>query len=106
MSKTGKKTVFISYSWADKSVADQVRGSIPEQFEVWIDQERIRTGDSISKAIQDGLTGSDYYVLLISEQSNRSPWVQREIASAFELANKKKLSVIPLLLKTVDVPFE
>jgi hypothetical protein len=80
--------------------------SIPDQFDVWIDRERIRAGDSVSRALQDGLAGSDYYVLLISEQSNRSPWVQKEIATAFELANDKKLSVIPILLNTVDVPFE
>ena len=106
MSTTGKKIVFISYSWNDKSVAERVRESIPKLFDVWIDKERIRPGDSISKAIQDGLSGSDYYVLLISEQSNYSRWVQKEISTAFELANKKKLSVIPILLNNVEVPFE
>jgi TIR domain len=69
-------------------------------------KEQIRPGDSISKAIQDGLSGSDYYVLLISENSISSNWVQREIATAFDLANKKKLSVIPVLLKGAEVPVE
>lgn len=51
MNTTRRKVVFISYSWNDKSVADQVRASIPDQFEVWIDKEQIRPGESISKAI-------------------------------------------------------
>jgi hypothetical protein len=34
MSTTGRKIVFISYSWNDKSVADRVREYIPEQFEI------------------------------------------------------------------------
>lgn len=106
MALPDKKKVFISYSWKDKAVADRVRDSIPDQFEVWIDSEQIAPGASISKAIQEGLSGSDYYVLLISEGSNSSPWVQREIATAFELANSKKLSVVPILLSHVAVPFE
>jgi TIR domain len=106
MRTTPRKVVFISYSWKDKSVADRVRESIPDQFEVWIDREQIGPGESVSKAILDGLNGSDYYVLLISENSVSSNWVKREIATAFELANKTKLSVIPVLLQGAEVPFE
>jgi hypothetical protein len=103
MRTTPRKVVFISYSWKDKSVADRVRESIPDQFEVWIDREQIGPGESVSKAILDGLNGSDYYVLLISENSVSSNWVKREIATAFELANKTKLSVIPVLLQGAEV---
>ncbi|MGY3558470.1 hypothetical protein ACVWXP_001739 [Bradyrhizobium sp. USDA 4463] len=106
MKTTGKKIVFISYSWKDRSTADLVRANIPDGFEVWIDHEQISPGDPISKKIQSGLTGSDYYVLLISESSLSSNWVQREIATAFDLANSKKLSVVPVLLQGADVPFE
>ena len=101
-----KKVVFISYSWKDQSIADRVRDSIPDKYEVWIDRERIQPGDSISNKIREGLTGSDYYVLLIGEQSNHSAWVKQEIATAFELANSKGLSVVPVLLNDVEVPFE
>src|SRR5690348_393741 len=98
MTSLNKKKVFISYSWKDKAIADRVRTAIPDQFEVWIDSERIAPGAHISTAIQEGLNGSDYYVLLISEAANSSIWVQREIAVAFELASSKKLSVVPILL--------
>lgn len=106
MNARSKKIVFISYSWKDASVAERIKASIPDRFEVWFDKEQIAPGDPISKAIQDGLNGSDYYVLLISENSISSPWVQREIATAVELADKKKLSVVPVLLHAVDVPLE
>jgi hypothetical protein len=78
-------------------MAERVRGSIPDQFKVWIDFERIHPGDSISTVLQNALTGSDYYVLLISENSISSKWVRQEITFAFELADRKKLSVIPVL---------
>lgn len=100
-----KKIVFISYSWKDSSVAERVRESIPDPFEVWIDKDQIRPGDSISTAIQEGLSGSDYYVILISENATSSSWVKAEIALAFDLAQKKNLSVIPILLDEVEVPF-
>jgi hypothetical protein len=106
MGATRRKHVFISYSSKDKSVAERVRESIPDQFEVWIDKERVSPGASISKAIEDGLSGSDYYVLLISENSISSMWVRQEIATAFDLANRTNLSVVPVLLQGSDVPFE
>ena len=100
-----RKHVFISYSWKDASAAEQVRNSIPSEFEVWFDKERISPGESISHAIQEGLNASDYYLLLISENSNESIWVQREIATAFELSREKKLSVVPAILQGSAVPF-
>jgi hypothetical protein len=100
------KRVFISYSWKDSAVAEQVKGAIPSQFDVWIDKERVRPGDEISKALQEGLTASDYYVILLSDNSTASYWVKREIATAFDLATKKKLSVIPVILQGAEVPFE
>lgn len=106
MTRDERKHVFISYSWKDASAAEQVRNSIPNEFEVWFDKERISPGESISHAIQEGLKASDYYLLLISENSNQSDWVQREIATAFELSREKKLSVVPALLQGSDVPFE
>lgn len=106
MTRGERKHVFISYSWKDAPAAMQVRDSIPSEFEVWFDKERIRPGESISKAIQEGLNASDYYLLLISENSNESIWVQREISTAFELSREKKLSVVPVLLQGSAIPFE
>jgi len=101
-----RKIVFISYSSANQAEAKQVRDGIPNQFEVWFDEDKIKIGDDIGQSIAEGLDGSDYYVLLISEDSNKSTWVRREIATAFELANHKKLSVIPFLLQGATVPLE
>jgi len=101
-----KKHVFISYSWKDSSVAEQVKESIPTQFEVWFDIERICPGASVSTKILEGLRASDYYIIIISESSNESNWVKREISMAFELANNKKLSVVPVLLQGSEVPLE
>lgn len=104
--KNAKKKVFISYSWKDRGIAERVKASIPNQYDVWIDDERILPGDSISHKIREGLTASDYYVVLISENSAQSSWVRAEIAAAFSLANGKHLSVVPILLQGSEVPLE
>jgi hypothetical protein len=91
-----KKKIFISYSGKDKEEVLQIREAIPKEFEVWIDEEETA----------NALTGSDYYVLVISENPTQSQWVIRELSYAFELAIKKRLSIVPLLLKQAEIPFE
>lgn len=106
MGEERKKNVFISYSWQDSSIADEVRKAIPPQFDVWFDKERVQAGDEISRKIMEGMEASDYYVVLISENSMQSNWVKREISTAFDLADSKKLSVVPLIFDSADVPLE
>ncbi len=102
-----RKKVFISYNTQDRSVANQIRNAlIHENATVWLDALDVQPGDNIATSIDEGIRGSDYFLLIISESSNRSPWVQREIATAFELSNRKMISVIPFLIADVDVPFE
>jgi hypothetical protein len=103
-----KSKVFISYSHKDKQCADQIRDAILHfaDFDVWMDALMIEPGESITSAIMQGLKESAYYVLLISENSNASVWVKREIAIAFELAKNNNIAVVPFLLEKVQVPFE
>ncbi|MFL9503486.1 toll/interleukin-1 receptor domain-containing protein [Rhodopseudomonas palustris] len=99
--------VFISYSWKDKSSAELIRNGILNiGFDTWMDVDEIEPGHSISDAIVKGLKSSDFYLVIISEQSNASSWVRREIATAIELADAKKLTPIPMLLDDAEVPIE
>jgi hypothetical protein len=108
MAEGKQSKVFISYSHKDKAYADQIRDAILlfSDFNVWMDARFIEPGDHISGKILQGLKESAYYVLLISENSNQSEWVKREISIAFELAKTKNIAVVPFLLEKVEVPFE
>ena len=102
-----KKQIFISYNQKDRNVAAQVRqvlsaGDLP----VWLDVEQVIPGDRIADKINQGLSASDYYLLLISENSNLSTWVKQELSLAFDLSAKKKITIVPLLLDDAPVPFE
>lgn len=107
-----KAQVFISYSWKDKAAADRIEEALAnDQFlsakiSIWRDVNKVQPGDHISEKILQGLQEADYFVLLVSEPSNSSQWVKREVATAVGLADNKKLTVVPVLLQPVEVPFE
>jgi hypothetical protein len=102
-----KKKLFISYSHKDDHAANTIYAGLQKHgFDVWLDVHRLVPGQSLSGQIESGLKDSDYYILLISENSNSSNWVKREIAMAIGLADKSKLAVIPILLDDAPVPFE
>jgi hypothetical protein len=102
-----RKKIFISYSQKNKNVAKQISDELKlNDLDVWIDVEQIAPGERISEKITEGMTASDYYVLLISEDSRTSKWVQSELSLAFNLSKTKKLTVVPLLLDTATIPLE
>ncbi|WP_316213756.1 MULTISPECIES: toll/interleukin-1 receptor domain-containing protein [unclassified Bradyrhizobium] len=108
MSDRKHSRVFISYSHKDRKYALQIRDAISmyAEFDVWIDAEFIDPGKPISQMIMEGIKQSDYYLLLISESSNRSDWVKRELSVAFDLAKTKHIAFVPFLLEQVEIPFE
>jgi len=105
MSENHPPKVFISYSRKDSEFAQKIYSALEqENVAVWIDCQAIGVGQSFTAAITEALNEADYYLLLISENSNKSTWVQREISAAFEQAQKRNLPVIPFLLSQADVP--
>jgi hypothetical protein len=50
------------------SVVSEIEKVIPEQYEIWHDVEKMRPGDHISTSTEHGLTGSDYFLRVISEE--------------------------------------
>jgi TIR domain len=71
-----------------------------------MDIDEIKVGDRLSRVIEQGLQSADYYLLCISESAKSSPWVQRELSFAIQLADRNKLSTIPFLMNNVDLPLE
>jgi hypothetical protein len=60
----------------------------------------------LSDKIVEGLKGSDYYLVLLSENSSKSDWVKREISLAFDLSKNKQLALVPMLIDNTEVPLE
>ena len=86
--------LFISYSRKDKKYASKLAKKLQkENFEVWID-DRINYGGQWPLAIETAIDHCEFFILIASENSYQSEWVQNEVARAKRI-NKK---IFPLLL--------
>jgi len=77
--------IFISYSHKDRDYAHRLQDALQaEGFEVWID-DRIDYGDEWPMVIQDRLDACDAFILVATEDSYKSKWVQKEVTRAQRL---------------------
>ncbi len=87
-------SVFVSYSRSDRLVAELLLQHLRYVgVTVWMDKSNLAAGEAISQSIRNALAHSDAVVVVVSEQSLRSKWVQFEIGAAIGLG-KKLLPVV------------
>jgi len=98
--------VFIAYAFKDKDFARKLTEDLKENgLRVWLAEDQIKPGDSITNKIEEGLTGSGYLIALLSRSSLESHWVQEEFKTALFREQKGKWPrVIPVLIDSVEVP--
>jgi hypothetical protein len=90
--------VFISYSTPDKTVADAVCATLEgRKIRCWIAPRDVSPGVPYAEALIEGLKGAKVFVLVFSENSNKSPQVMREVERAVD----KSLPIIPLRIEDV-----
>jgi TIR domain/CAP12/Pycsar effector protein, TIR domain len=91
---------FLSYSIGDSNfinrlVADLTISGVP----CWLDAREIRTGARIDHEIRQGLSQQDKMLLVLSQNSTRSSWVEKEVDLAFRLERERGREVVfPLRL--------
>jgi hypothetical protein len=73
---------------------------------VWIDRLHLRPGDNFQQKIHQALEEADILIVVMSENSFRSEWVQHEFATIFfqEGVSKRHRRIIPIKLDQVSVP--
>ena len=75
--------VFISHSSGDKAIAEKIAHHlIANGLQVWYDDWEILVGHDIVDKVYDGIRNSRFLLVLLSEKSVRSNWVQQEINAA------------------------
>ncbi|EMJ96681.1 toll/interleukin-1 receptor domain-containing protein [Leptospira alstonii] len=99
-------TIFISHKSTDKPVARTLKQDLEKVgFKVWLDEDQIRVGDSISSKIQEGLQESDFLLILLSKAALESGWVQAEWKSKYlDEINLDQVVILPILLETCSIP--
>ncbi len=91
--------VFISYSREDLAIAEKIFAALSKGgLEPWIDQEDIPKGEEFFKEIQHGIERAEVMLFLVSPDSIRSEWCNKEIDYA--IANNKR--ILPLVVRNTD----
>ena len=71
----GSRSVFISYSHADKQLARSLAGALERKgLGVWIDEGELQIGDSIIERIAQAIAEVEIFLVLVSESSRTSNW--------------------------------
>lgn len=101
-----QRVAFLSHSSADKAFIRQLAGDLTANgISVWLDEQRIRVGDSIPEKIAQGLAESDYFLIGMSQKSSESAWVSKELNSALmSEVQRRKVHILPLKLDDTPMP--
>jgi hypothetical protein len=101
-----RRIAFLSHSSADKPFIRQLAADLTANgIDVWLDEQRIRVGDSIPDKLAQGLAGSDYFLIAMSGHSIDSAWVQKELNNALvNEVQRRKVHILPLKLDDTPMP--
>ncbi len=94
-SPSGMFSCFISYSsqdsvFAEKLAADLKGHGVP----VWIDSHDMKIGARIRQTIDDQIMAHDKLLLVLSENSSASTWVENEVEAALDKERKQNADVL------------
>jgi hypothetical protein len=98
--------IYVSYSHRDKPIVDHIVARLKEDgHDIWIDSLKLRPGDNIQRRIEEGLAQADALIVVISENSFRSQWIQHEFTSmALQQISKQERRIIPVRIDNSAVP--
>jgi TIR domain len=99
-------SLFISYAHEDSELVHRLAKMLRERgCRVWIDVEEIRIGDDMVSRIPEAIASVDFLLAIISEDSVRSAWCERELSIAVTAAlETHRVMVLPIRLGSVLLP--
>jgi hypothetical protein len=91
---------FLSYSAQDAAFVTKLVSDLSDAgVNCWLDTKDMRTGASIEQEIRRGLSSQDKLLLVLSQSSVRSRWVEEELRFALSLERERRGEIVfPLRL--------
>ncbi|WP_420196879.1 toll/interleukin-1 receptor domain-containing protein [Chthoniobacter flavus] len=104
--RSSSPTVFLSHSSHDKPFVRRLQHDFEKaEIPVWLDEQEIGLGESISRSIEVGLEKSDYLLLVHSTHSAGSEWVKREVEAAINMqVNHSGIAVLTAVMDDAPLP--
>ncbi|PPQ47382.1 toll/interleukin-1 receptor domain-containing protein [Paenibacillus peoriae] len=106
LSNSNGRKVFISHSSKDKTIARLIATDLAEAgHNPWLDEWRIKVGESIPRSISIALKESEYVLVILSKNSVESRWVQEEWYSKYwDEIEAGMVKVVPILIEDCQIP--
>src|SRR5215469_11715183 len=110
---TQARTIFISHAHADNVLCEQIANALRQQgMDVWLDLHNAQKGSDLSEDIAQQLARRSVFLLMVTESSNASRWVNMELSNYIALYNDKETylvdgverRILPVRLESVPVP--
>ena len=87
-----RRDVFLSHASEDKPFVRELAAELQKRnISCWFDESEITLGDSLRRAIDDGLRTSRYGVVVLSERFFAKEWPQRELDGILALEIDRKV---------------
>ncbi|GHO93037.1 hypothetical protein KSF_030850 [Reticulibacter mediterranei] len=93
-------TCFISYSSQDHNFAERLYADLQHKgVRCWFAPENLKIGDKFRSRIDESIRMHDKLLLVLSEHSVKSDWVETEVETAFEKEYRtNRLALFPIKL--------
>jgi hypothetical protein len=101
-----KHKVFLSYSGRDQTTAHRVWSELKNKgYDAWLDALIPRPGNSWVNNVRDALSASDVLVVLLSETSVKSQWVEWDFKKSLNNEIRKRaITVVPVRIDDCEIP--
>jgi TIR domain len=99
------KKTFISHSSEDKLFVKKFKEDLNYNgIDTFFDQDEIKAGDDIKAVLSVGLEEATHFIIVLSENSVNSEWVQFELRSVLSQDNTMKSKIIPIIYRECEIP--
>lgn len=96
---------FLSHFSGDKPFAKRLAQDLGLRgLHIWVDENEIDVGDSLSDTIQSGLSNSYSFAIILTEESLSRPWVKEELRAAYALRREGNFKILPILYRECEIP--
>jgi len=86
---------FISYSSKDQEFAERLYADLQNKgVRCWFAPEDLKIGDKLRPAFHEAIRVHDKLMVLLSQNSVGSPWVEKEVETAFEKERQQSRTVL------------
>lgn len=94
--------IFFSHSSTQKPLIREIRKTLPDHINIWIDEEKLLLGDAIDVSLEVAIKKeTDYILLFIDTSLNLSKWMEKEILWALEQERiLDRILLLPIVICT------